>query len=741
MQAASTSIKEARAIVELLSQQNDKYEQELRIQDTQERLFVGNKLDIQAELQSLFENEDEIVRQIERQSFRLRTATHKRKHLEEYVLEQRVAATTVDIGVYNLRTAKQHISILKQRLGVALDHVDHFIHGAKSAKERLDSLRARRALADIKLNKTEAALARAEVEHREQVRATAIARDALADAKYEVRKVQERLLAEKLEFDGAVAEFRRQFLGNMERASSRLNRGKGGGKWGVRAEDPMHVIGDVTLEEEIEMTRRLRSLEDESENIQAEIQKLQRGLGRAEKLLAEIKREFQVPDEITCTMASSPKARRGNSMRLDRTGGSRLHADEQLRRSKTALSVSALLSQHRSSGAAVTPFAAARAASSASSRISLHRAVAQAMALRKAVTALSRGRRKDATGPRSPSPPKLGRWASEPIAEYVEDFEEEEDEESGPGKPATSIEQFIVERFNDAEDGHFTLTTQITEREMEVRQAELALAEARRGTEHYAPGSAYDLRRQACARASRQAAALAEESRKLMARCAVAERSTMQCNEVVARLAGRFGKDIATLANPAERLCRVFTAVESLAQILKLEDQRKSGHAADDGLDAGALAGRFSSLVVAVDDSCDDPLALPSAQSGLSGKLGGGDGRRGRAGNPRYRLSAAGRRLVPISWTSGHTTGSAFIETSSKTGSRKIVLQPNTLRPGRLAAKLEKAGSGQRELRPLGRPELERESVRGLLHRQHHAADPQRSLAPSSRFPPMRDVA
>ena len=656
-------------MVELLASQNNVYEEELRVQDTQERRFVGHNAGIEAELRVLFDEEDAAVKEIEEHSIRLRQIVKERDTVKAWVLEQKRDATTVDTGLYNIRAATQHVNILKHRLSVALDHVNHFIAGAGQSRMRLDELRSLRALADTKLSKTEQAVAIAEVDHASQRSAMKAARRELSAVHHEVRKVQERALAEKLEFDGAVAEFRKQFLANMHRMNGRMAKSGAdkqakAGKQKTGAADPLHVIGGFTLEEELEMTRLLRSLEDDEEALQREGRQLYRSIARARRLLAELQREFHVPEYIstslTPTAAKQPHpaavvAPSGEAVLP--FGGGRPRPSDPTPAEPTTLG----MRSSSSTGPAVQPG----------------------------------GRLKPSAPPRKPFSDSTG--SARRVAPHRESIL------GGQAHVGRSIEEFIVEKFNDAEASHYALTKQITEREMDVRRAEIALAAARKACAEFAPGGEYDVRRQGCVRATKSRATLKLEAAQLDAKTLEVERATSRCNEVVARLGRRFSIDISTLANPLDRLTTVFMQIERLCHVTRLADVAARKRKADAAKQTGAilpLRGRFSSLVVSVDPTSTDPLAFPVPKKGWRDRLGS---------------SADTRKLLPIQLETSTAT-SAFIADSARVGTRTIVLKPNVGKASRVAARLERP-TRQGGARPMARAELERESVKALLQR------------------------
>jgi hypothetical protein len=665
--------------VDLLSAQNDRYEEELRVQDTQERMFTGHRIGIEEELAILFSEEDAIVKRMEGYAIDIRAVSEKKSQLKEYVMRQKEEERDVSTGIYNLHAAKQHIGILQHRLTVALDQVNHFIDGGVRARARIDELRRLRVLADHKLTGSETSLARAEVQLKQQERCTAAAADMLRQVRFEVRKVQERVLAEKMEFDSAVAEFRAQFLSSQDRINQRNARPAASKLQAHRAksDDPLHTIGEVTLEEEVAMTRRLRDLEEESEHIATEARLLQRSTMRARHLLAEIQREFDVPLDMSFSSTPAPLLR-------------------------TATQNSALTG-------AVRPFSRMRRVADAQKPSARQQPQPPPRAHRPP-QAPSSPARPPTLALRSQTSPPHSRVEAPPLSAWGG---ARTSILGGQEERSAQISEFIVSTFNSAEDAHVGLTRQITQKELEVQAAERELAEARRGNAKYAPGNEYDMRRQACSKAEKLRDAFRDEH------CAI-QGQTAEIDGVLRAAARRLeamgetlAVDMSALVSPLDKLHSVCDCFDRLAQVSDLEARNLAAMQRPPAISTSfAPRGRFSSLVVSADTSGIDQFAMPTAaNSQLRRKAAAVMGRAGQTGR------ATSKKLTPISTAGAATSGSVFVEEGAKTGSRKIVIRPNTLRPAKLASRLAEP-DWLTGVRPMSRAELERESVRALLPRR-----------------------
>lgn len=695
-------------MVSLLSQQNDRYEEELRIQDTQERLFIGHRIGIEEELAILFGEEDAIVKRMERYAIDLLKIQEAKAELEGFVKGQKSEEQRVHTGLYNLKAAKQHIGILEHRLGVALDHTNHFIDGGAQAKARLHEMRRLRALADVKLARTEMATARAELVLRQQFQCLAAANEQLDAVRFEVRKAQERILAEKLEFDGTVAEFRRQFLHSQER-SNRRNAKPAAARLQAqqsRTDNPLHTIGEITLEQEVAMTRRLRNLEHESELIAGEARQLQRSTMRARHLLGEIQREFDVPVDMSLAPTPAQVPAKASSPRMLHSSGGAIQPFVLMPSHQRDLATADPSSwPARQSGIASTAGAASAATAAASSvsnspRVKLPKTISlptkpqelsrpPTLALHALVFPGDARREPDAA-------PK---WASARTSIL-----------GGQQERSAMIAEFIVTSFNQAEDSHVALSKQIALKELEVQAAEQELAEERLQTARFAPGNEFDTRRQAHGKAEKRRAALERERLSLAVQTKTIDDILRRSSRMLESMGRALSLDMSVLVSPLEKLHVVYDCLGKLGHVYELDAQSRVATSRERRCSEGMPArGRFSSLTVSIDTSGIDPLAVPSATN-----------------HSRIRMMAEGpgfdqasqpfitKNLRPIGTTGVEATGSVLLAEGARTGARKIVLRPNTLRPARVAARMAEP-SWQTGVRPLSRAELERESVRALL--------------------------
>jgi hypothetical protein len=493
----------SRSMVELVTRQNDMYEQELRLQDQQEQRFIGGSGDPENVLADVFQTEDNLVREIETVANELQRMEQTKAAVQQQILVEKAKHTHVESQMYNLRASKQHIEILQHRIETGLMRVTTEMGAIDRAKEKIDHLHRVRALADTGLSRLELEVAKAHAKFEQQREALERARQTNAAAKHQTRLIQEEMLGAKLEFDNKVAEFRKLFLGARDRfnskfaesGASRQERAK------AKSDDPLHVIGEISLEDEIRMTRMLREFEDEAERIMDEHRSVQRSIERSRKLVLQLNDVFS---------SSSP----GNS-----PYGSDYEDDGD------------------ASAAVIFVDEGDVAPATARSR---RAPIASVGAIRNV---------------RSPIP--FAAMTGEGRDSILNGDEIKE----------KVIQDKITKQFSRSEARHLALTKQIATKETEVFEAEQLLGRIRREIDAFMPGSDFDILRQQSVLAQRRRGAIEAGRRKELDELKRYDHLIDKAKHHVEGLVEALGCDMRAVFSLQEKLCMAGESVERLLQL------------------------------------------------------------------------------------------------------------------------------------------------------------------------------